>query len=77
MSCRRSGRRLTRSAISASVSTPDIANAKLGTALLKSYSGEFLAPTPEAIAAVVGVLEANAEFSGTREDVFLRVARGP
>ena len=34
-------------------------------------------PTPEAIAAVVGVLEANAEFDGTHEDVFLRVARGP
>ena len=34
-------------------------------------------PTPEAIAAVVGVLEANAEFDGAREDVFLRVARGP
>ena len=32
-------------------------------------------PTPEAIAAVVGVLEANAEFDGTHEDVFLRVAR--
>ena len=34
-------------------------------------------PTPEAIAAVVGVLEASAEFDGTHEDVFLRVARGP
>jgi hypothetical protein len=34
-------------------------------------------PTPEAIAAVVGVLEANAEFDGAHEDVFLRVARGP
>ena len=34
-------------------------------------------PTPEAIAAVVGVLEANAEFDGIHEDVFLRVARGP
>jgi hypothetical protein len=32
-------------------------------------------PTPEAIAAVVGVLEASAEFDGTHEDVFLRVAR--
>jgi hypothetical protein len=34
-------------------------------------------PTPEAIAAVVGVLEASAEFDGTHEDVFLRVACGP
>ena len=34
-------------------------------------------PTPEAIAAVVGVLEANAEFEGAHADVFLRVARGP
>ncbi len=34
-------------------------------------------PTPEAIAAVVGVLEANAEFDGAHEDVFLRVARRP
>jgi hypothetical protein len=34
-------------------------------------------PTPEAIASVVGVLEANAEFDGTYEDVFLRVACGP
>jgi hypothetical protein len=34
-------------------------------------------PTPEAIATVVGVLEANAEFEGAHEDVFLRVARRP
>jgi phosphate transport system substrate-binding protein len=34
----------------------DIANAKLGTALLKSYSGEFLAPTPETIAAAAAAL---------------------
>jgi hypothetical protein len=34
-------------------------------------------PTPEAVAAVVGVLEASAEFDGTHEEVFLRVARGP
>jgi hypothetical protein len=34
-------------------------------------------PTPEAIAAVVGVLEATAEFGGVRAEVFLRVARGP
>ena len=34
-------------------------------------------PTPEAIAAAVGVLEANAEFSGEHAEVFLRVARGP
>ena len=36
-----------------------------------------MAASPEAIAAVVGVLEANAEFDGTHEEVFLRVARGP
>jgi phosphate transport system substrate-binding protein len=29
----------------------EIANAELGTAMLKSYSGEFLLPTPESIAA--------------------------
>ncbi len=34
-------------------------------------------PTPEAIAAVVGVLEANAEFDGAHADVFLRVAPAP
>ena len=34
-------------------------------------------PTPDAISAVGGVLEANAEFGGEHADVFLRVARGP
>jgi phosphate transport system substrate-binding protein len=34
----------------------EIANAKLGTALLKSYSGEFLVPTPESIAAAAASL---------------------
>jgi phosphate transport system substrate-binding protein len=34
----------------------EIANAELGTALLKSYSGEFLAPTPETIAAAAAAL---------------------
>jgi phosphate transport system substrate-binding protein len=34
----------------------EIADAALGTALLKSYSGEFLAPTPETIAAAAAAL---------------------
>jgi phosphate transport system substrate-binding protein len=34
----------------------EIAKAELGTALLKSYSGEFLAPTPETIAAAAASL---------------------
>jgi phosphate transport system substrate-binding protein len=34
----------------------EIAKAALGTALLKSYSGEFLAPTPETIAAAAASL---------------------
>jgi phosphate transport system substrate-binding protein len=34
----------------------EIADAALGTALLKSYSGEFLAPTPETIAAAAASL---------------------
>jgi phosphate transport system substrate-binding protein len=34
----------------------EIANAKLGTALLKSYSGEFLAPTSQTIAAAAAAL---------------------
>jgi phosphate transport system substrate-binding protein len=34
----------------------EIANAELGTAMLKSYSGEFLLPTPESIAAAAASL---------------------
>jgi phosphate transport system substrate-binding protein len=34
----------------------EIANAELGTSMLKSYSGEFLLPTPESIAAVAASL---------------------
>jgi phosphate transport system substrate-binding protein len=34
----------------------EIANAELGTALLKSYSGEFLLPTPESIAEAAAAL---------------------
>ena len=38
-------------------------------------TGKF--PRPEAISAVVGALEAIAEFEGVHADVFLRVVRGP
>ncbi len=34
----------------------EVANAKIGTALLKSYSGEFLLPTPETIQAAAAAL---------------------
>jgi phosphate transport system substrate-binding protein len=34
----------------------EIANAELGTAILKSYSGDFLLPTPESVAAAAASL---------------------